>query len=315
MTRGYLLIDGSNIGYAAAAKTELKVGEQHTGAIYGMLRTIRPMIATFSMLAPIVLWDGASWRKKFFAEYKSNRDTDAPRNKSQEAQQQLRAIYRTQVPLIRRGLELLAVPQMVSLNLEADDLAGILVRRYAPQGKKIMLISADKDWVQLVQPGVGWRDPFAGHNSGRIPKITNDTMKDILGVKSGKEWLQVKALMGDSSDEIPGVGGIGDKGAIELVNTYGSVGDFLNRTIDSTMPKLPKKFADFANSAEKQDIYKRNLRLMDLNSPEIPAPIQLKINKGAYNEEAFSEFCNELAFRSIASDLVNWCEPFRMRLQ
>lgn len=311
-TRGFLLIDGSNIGYKEAAGTELKVGEQHTTAIYGMLRTLRPMIATFSMLKPIVLWDGASWRKKHFAEYKATRDTEAPKNKSQELQQELRKQFKTQIPFIKRALTHLAVPQMWALNLEADDLAAMLVRRYARDGKKIMLISADKDWVQLVQPGVGWHDPIGTH---KVRKITHETIESQLGVKSARAWLELKALVGDTSDEIPGVGGIGDKGAAELLNTYGSVADFLNRTIDSSMPKLPKKFEDFAKSDEKQDIFKRNLRLMDLNSSAVPAPIDLKVNQGKYDEEAFAKFCNALAFRSITKDLSEWCEPFRMRVQ
>lgn len=303
MKNGFIVIDGNNIAYAANATRKLHAGALETQGIYGFLRAVRAAIAAYPMLKPIVLWDGRSWRYEAFPGYKAKREKP-PETKSKQLMADNRQSMKEQKPYIRRGLLSLGVTQMVALNLEADDLAGILVRRFQPQGKKILLLSGDKDWIQLVGPGVGWMDPI------NDIRITTSSIEEKLGVKTARQWLDVKALMGDSSDEIPGVGGIGDKGAKELVTSFGSVASFLNQAMDGSLPELPKKFRDFAESPEKQEIFYRNLKLMDLSSPEIPAPLGLKVEKGELALDDFAGLCEELIFHSIVSNLNNWCEPF-----
>ena len=130
-----------------------------------------------------------------------------------------------------------------------------------------------------------------------------------------RQWLEVKAIKGDISDEIGGVGGIGDKGAIELINTYGSVNTFNNSALEGTLKDAPKKFRDFAEQTEKQDIFARNMNLMDLNSPNIPKPENLTITKGELNLAQFEKFCRALCFQSMLTDLKGWCEPFETPLE
>ncbi len=324
MSQGYLLIDGSNIAHAANSSKPLMVGDQATHAIFGVLRSLRPTIAMFPQLTPLVLWDGLSWRKQVFKAYKAGRE-DAPKNKREEEVLANRAALKTQMPHIKRGLSLLGVKQISALNLEADDLAGILVKRYAPQGKKIMMLSGDKDWIQLISPGVGWFDPIRNvrlthgtlskrlgwcPNKKTISCFPKDQADGFMGVPSPRAWLEMKALMGDSSDEIPGVGGIGEKGALELVLKHTSVGGFLSACLDGSIQDLPKKLADFVDSDEKQEIYRRNLLLMDLNHPSIPAPINLTVTRDAMNTDAFYEFCAEFMFNSILTSAEDWHEPF-----
>jgi 5'-3' exonuclease len=305
MKHGYLLIDGNNIAFAANATRKLHAGDMETQGVYGFLRAIRAAVAAYPMLIPVVLWDGRSWRYDAFSGYKAKREKE-PENKSEQAMADNRASMREQKPFIRRALLNLGVAQMVALNLEADDLAGILVRRYQLKGKKILLLSGDKDWIQLIGPGVGWMDPI------NDVRITAASLKDKLGVETPRQWLEVKALMGDSSDEIPGVGGIGEKGAKELITTYGSVTSFINQINEGSIKPadLHKKFRELAEDFEKQQIFHRNLKLMDLASPEIPAPLGLKVEKGGLSLDDFAALCEELLFNSIISDLQNWCEPF-----
>ena len=77
MSRGYLLIDGRNIAHASNNGGPLSIGEQPTQAIYHFLRTMRPMMSVYSMLTPVVLWDGVSWRYMAFDEYKKSRNKPA----------------------------------------------------------------------------------------------------------------------------------------------------------------------------------------------------------------------------------------------
>jgi len=303
MAQGFILIDALNIVHAANSNKSLNVGGVPTQATYGFLRSLRLAAAAYPQLKPLVLHDGRSWRYKAFEGYKASRSkpaTTAAEIKTAAARDEAKM----QVPYIRRALKLLGVTQINTLNLEADDLAAMMVRRLKP-GTKALLLSGDKDWVQLVGPNVTWFDPI------RDLRISPATIEKELEVKTPRAFLEVKALMGDPSDDIPGVGGIGVKGAKELVNTYGSVTEFLNRAALEPGLKLQKKFEDLALSTEKQEIFSRNMRLMDLNHGSVPAPLDLKVDHGEYDEEGFADFCAELMFKSILSDLSGWAEPFR----
>lgn len=319
---GYLLIDGMNLAHASNAGQILTAGEQETQGIYGALRMIRKSIATFPQLSPVCLWDGPrSWRKDVFTDYKANRDKE-PTTKHEVESARRRASLKTQLPLLKKGLGHLGVAQVVATNLEADDLAGILTRRYASAGKKIMLISGDKDWLQLVRPGVGWFDTIhdlrvteskltekLGYERVRKDRKTGEETREWRGVPNARAFLECKALMGDTSDNIPGVGGIGEKGAIELVIRFGSVRDFFE-AVEIHKVDVPKKLADFCASPEKRDLFYRNLRLMDLAHPDVPAPQNLVVNKGAHDPDAFAGWCGELVFSSITKDLAGWLSPF-----
>lgn len=331
MSRGYLLIDGSHITHAANAATALSVGGQPTQAIYGFLRTLRSMVSVYSMLTPLVLWDGASWRKLHFPEYKAQRVKEAV-SKSDEAQQKAREEAKQQIPFIRRAVGHLGVRQMLAINYEADDLAGMLVARYAKTDKKIVMISGDKDWIQLLRPNCVWVDPVRDHrltsknlsenlgynpNKGRFDVCKGVDVEGFIGVPTPQAWLEIKAMMGDVSDNIPGVGGIGPRGAIDLVTAYGSVGSFFNQIADKSLdPKsLPKKLRDFAEMDEKHDIFRRNMQLMDLMTHERPEMINPKITSQPINFTGFEQLCRELAFNRIVNDMDTWLEPFTTKME
>jgi 5'-3' exonuclease len=193
--------------------------------------------------------------------------------------------------------------------------------------KKLVMISGDKDWVQLLRPNVVWIDPMRDARltsknistrlgyvpeKGRFSVCKSEDVTDFIGVPSPRAWLEIKALMGDISDNIPGVGGIGPRGAIDLITTYGSVGSFFNQVADKTINvgALTKKLRDFATSEEKHDIFRRNMQLMDLSSPERPEWINPKIVHGAIDPDKFSDFCKRMLFNSIVKDLDGWLEPF-----
>jgi 5'-3' exonuclease len=303
----YLLIDGSNITHAANGAKPLKVGDTQVQAIFGFLRTMRKICATYPNVTPVVLWDGASWRNIEYPDYKANREKKD--TKSDQVQQEARKQARKQMPAIKKGLSLLGVAQVRAANMEADDLAAILGDRYLGKGGKVILVSGDKDWVQLVKPNMMWFDPIVDR------KIrTAEDVKEALGYKVAdfKQFLELKAIMGDMGDNISGVGGIGEKGAQEFLETYGSVSNFSNMILDKSLdPKtLPKKIRDFAESEDKQIIFQRNLKLMDLRTTARPAPLNLTVDKGEPDTDRFETFCNRLMFRSITKDLRTWLSVF-----
>lgn len=302
----HLLIDGNSIAHAANAGTTLTVGQTQVQAVYGVMRTLRRLMAVYGNLyKPTVLWDGASWRKMMFPEYKANRDKDdTPAAAALKAQKEQ---LKKQARLIEIGIELLGINQVRAANMEADDLAGIMVERFEPRGDKIVLVSADRDWIQLISPNVSWFDPINDR------KVTPAMLPEKYGVKDVAQFIELKALMGDMGDNIPGVGGIGEKGAKEFLQTYGSVANFTNscildKTID--LAKLPKKYRALVEDENKAITFAANIKLMDLKTRHRPAPINLRVTKGDPDINKLRAFCDRLLFRSITQDLNNWSSVF-----
>lgn len=307
--RRYLLIDGLSLTHAAQGAAPLKVGSTEVQAIYGFLRTMRALVSTYVTATPIVLWDGASWRNMTYPDYKADRERDhtPAYKKAQEEKKKAKAC----LPAIQKMMTALGISQVKAANMEADDLAAILGDRYAARGDKVLLISGDKDWVQLVGPGIGWFDPI------RERKIYKpEDVETVLGfkVETMRQFVEMKCLVGDAGDSVPGVGGIGPAGAQELLSRWGSFKAFLNDAV-VTMTKeefnrLPKKFRALVEDEEKALRFEQNLELMDLRTPKRPAPVNLTVTKGEPDLERFRKLCQTLAFQSILKDLDNWTSVF-----
>lgn len=303
----HLLIDGNAIGFAAAGSERLSVGDQDTHAIFGMLRTMRVLLERFPTAQPLVLWDGRGWRKSIYPEYKANRDKTEPATATERKAKAMRDSYKSQRPHIKRALGMLGLPQLVADNMEADDLAAMMGDKLTGRGDRVIFVTGDKDWLQLIGSQSVWFDPI--HDR----RCVLSEFEQFTGYKSPRQFLEGKALQGDVSDNIGGVGGIGDKGAKALIDTYGSVAGFLNACMDGSVDvqKLPKKFRDFADETQPgRSIFARNMRLMDLRSVERPKPQQLVMDRAAPDIRAFRGLCEEFLFRSILDDFDRWIMPF-----
>jgi 5'-3' exonuclease len=306
----YLLVDGPNITHAANNTKPLKVGNTQVQAVYGFLRILRSIVSTYGNVTPIVLWDGASWRKMEYPDYKANRNKPVEElTKAEIEQAEARKQATAQMPAIKKALELMGVAQVRAMNMEADDLAAILADRYVARGDKIVLVSGDRDWVQLVGDGIIWFDPIADR---KIRKA--EDVEKALGYTVGdfQQFLELKCLMGDAGDNISGVGGIGGKGAQDFLALYGTVANFSNMVLDKSIDvsKLHKKIRTFAESEEKQMIFQRNMRLMDLRTSARPAPINMQIDKGTPDIDRFRTFCDRFLFKSLTKDLSTWLSVF-----
>lgn len=301
-----MFIDGNSIAHAANAGTVLTVGQTQVQAVYGMVRSLRRLCAVYGeRYHPVCLWDGASWRKLMYPEYKANRDKDD--TAAALALKEQKEKLKSQTRMIEMAINLLGIDQVRAANMEADDLAGILVDRHVARGDKIVLVTADRDWIQLIGPTVTWFDPINDR------KMMPSDLEEKYGVKTTKQFVELKALMGDMGDNISGVGGIGEKGAKEFLQTYESFINFSNKVLlEKTIdPKtLPKKYRDLIEDENKAIKFNLNIDLMDLRTKKRPAPINLTLTKGAASEDAFRAFCDKLMFRSITQDLDNWLSVF-----
>lgn len=297
------LVDGNSLGRAAHAATVLKAGGMQTQAIFNVLKATREMKFFRPDYEPIFLWDGrAQFRYDLHPDYKSNRASDPKKVADKEA-------YEKQVPFIRKALSYLGVRQMLAKTHEADDLAGYLVTSI--QGRhpetKIILTTGDMDWAQLVRDGVTWED-----HRDKDKIITLPTLMDKTGFRTPYGFLEGKCLKGDSSDCIPGVGGIGEKGAPEFIAEFGSVREFWRR-VDSGEFKPKKKAHQGLASPEGRAAFARNLRIMQLLRPATPKKDDIVPLPTQYDEEAFMELCSQFSFLSILRNEENFLAPFRSK--
>src|SRR5436305_13577742 len=161
---------------------------------------------------------GRSFRNEIYGEYKANRrempDDLAP-----------------QLKHVRRAADAFGVCQIEMENFEADDLIATYARHAVEAGAKVTILSSDKDMMQLVADGrVMMRDPMTDRPIGEAE------VREKFGVGPDKV-IEVQALCGDSTDNVPGVPGIGVKTAAELINTYGDLETLLARTDEIKQPK------------------------------------------------------------------------------
>lgn len=312
----YSLIDANAIGHANHNTSKLTIGEREVQAIYGTLRQLQTIIREYSNFRPLVLWDQrAQWRFDLYPHYKGKRDDDEKKRAKKKA-------YKEQVPTLRRAMHLLGLDQMAVQGYEADDIAGYYSEALSAKGNNVLLVTGDQDWLQLVNEYVFWYDPI------RKQLVNHKTFAEFTGYPDAESFVQAKALTGDTSDNIQGVGGIGDKGAMDFLMQYGSADVFFQLADEGKLPaKLPKAFSRFANNeyppssrakdapepSPMRDAYRRNLQLMDLRGIKPFQPDQVRLIRGGFDEDKFRELCEELMFASILRQFDTWIKPFKSR--
>jgi 5'-3' exonuclease len=293
------IIDGNSLGYASHYATKLHSGEQETQAVFGVFNTLLTRRVKYPDSQPLVVWDGrATWRFEKCPTYKSNRHSDDPKKEA------IREAYKTQVPYIQELLKSLGVRQILCSTHEADDLAGLIVSKKKPQDR-ITLVTGDHDWLQLIRNNVLFYDI----RSEQIVDANN--FFSVTKYRTPEAFLDGKCLRGDSSDAISGVGGIGEKGAVSFLSTYGNVQNFFN-AVDSGVVKPRTKALIHLASDEGREIYHRNYEVMQLLKV---APIDKKnliLANGheTKNYDNFIRICQELAFTSILNNAENIFKRF-----
>lgn len=304
-----LLIDAHSQGYyhqQSAAK--LLVGEREVQSIFNTLRNIR-RYASILKAHPVMLWDGKPLKRAALYPGYKQREPRADMEAMKEK-------FKDQRPDIQLMCSQLGVTQQIAEDGEADDLAGLMVAKMKGKVDHIYLLSGDGDWMQLVGDNVtciSQRDEL---------KITPENFQEVTGYATPRAFVEGKALVGDTSDKISGVGGIGDGGAKELLAEYGSVLELV-RSINAgeelrcSHGRYRTPFLALANNdfnakggAGALTLFMRNLRLMNIIAPQLGPDIITPIPT-AINVEAFRQKCLELNFQTFLDDLDVFLIPFR----
>ena len=253
----------------------------HTGAVFGFLNILFKILDEEKADYLTVAFDvhAPTFRHEIYKEYKGTRKP-------------MPAELREQVPLIKKVLRSMGVQIREQAGLEADDILGTLARRGEEEGMEVTLVSGDRDLLQIA----------TDHICIRIPKTKqgqtlteNYYAKDVLEVYkvTPKAFIDVKALMGDSSDNIPGVPKVGEKTATQLIVDYGSVDGVYAHLDEIKKPALKK------NLAENEDLARLSLFLVTIKTDcEIPTDWEDARLGNLYTPEAFKLY-TELNFRAL----------------
>ncbi|TRW46182.1 DNA polymerase I [Georgenia yuyongxinii] len=205
-----LLVDGHSMAFRAfyalpAENFSTKTG-QVTNAVYGFLSMLIKLLAEEQPTHLAVAFDvsGGTFRTEEYAEYKGTREA-AP------------APFQGQVPLIQEVLHAMHVPVLEKANYEADDILATLTTRAAAAGQEVLICSGDRDTFQLVSDQVTVLYPIRGVTN--LSRMTPGAVEEKYGVGPAR-YSDLAALVGETSDNLPGVPGVGPKTAAKWVNQY-----------------------------------------------------------------------------------------------
>jgi DNA polymerase-1 len=203
-----VLVDGTALifrAYFAIPASFATTSGLHTNAIFGFATMFRKLFAGKKPDFGVVVFDSAAktFREEKYAEYKAQR-------------QEMAGDLKEQLPWIDKVVEANRFPRLRMDGYEADDVIGTLARRGAEQGMDVVIVSGDKDFAQLVSDRIRMFDPM------RDVTYDAELVRKKWGVRPD-QIVDLFALMGDAIDNIPGVSGIGQKGAATLLEKYGTV--------------------------------------------------------------------------------------------
>jgi len=282
------LVDGTALAYrshfAFIRNPLLDSKGRETSATFGFVRAILDVLGKERPDAMIVAFDVSreTFRSEMYAEYKATR-AKAPREMSH------------QLPWIREITVALGIPVLELEGYEADDLIGTAAKRAVEAGYDVRILTGDKDMMQLVSPRVTIYDPFKA--SGPVT-IDAKGVEEKFGVGPDRV-TDVLALMGDSSDNVPGVDLVGPKKATALIEKYGSLDEVLARAPTEEKPSKTR-----TNLVEQADRARLSKELVTIRTDvDVEIPLE-PLDERKRDHETLQRLFEELEFNQLLKEIV-----------
>lgn len=278
-----VLIDGNSIiNRAFYGIHDLTNSEgKHTNAVYGFLKILFKILDEEKPQYLLVAFDvkHPTFRHEMFQEYKGKRKP-------------MPEELREQIPLLKQVLDAMGIIRLELPGYEADDILGTVAKQSEQKGIKVSLISGDRDMLQLATDMVKIRMPKTKHGTTEIEDYYEKDVIEKYQV-TPVQIIDLKGLMGDSSDNIPGVPGIGEKTATKIIVQFGSVENAIAHIEEITPPKAKKALS------EHTDLAKLSKELATIN---VETPIAYHLPEcrlgNIYTKEAYV-FIKQLEFKSM----------------
>ncbi|MDD2542304.1 MAG: DNA polymerase I, partial [Desulfuromonadaceae bacterium] len=275
------LVDGSSYIYRAyyAIRHLSSPSGFPTNAIFGFIQMLLKLLKDYQPEHVAVVFDAGriTFRTEMYPEYKANRAA-------------MPDDLRVQMEPIREVVRAFNIPTLELQGFEADDIIGTLAARFSAQGGKVVVVTGDKDLMQIVTAHVTLLDTMKGKESGISDVVERfgvapELVTDILG------------LAGDSSDNIPGVPGIGEKTAAKLILEFGSLDALLARA-DEVKGKNGEKLREFRDQA----LLSRRLATIELN---VPLSVDLEtLTAREPDQKSLNAIFKKFGFTSLIRELT-----------
>src|SRR3954454_22484174 len=282
-----LLLDGNSLTYRAffALPADMATASgQVTNAVFGFTSMLINLLRDHRPDQIAVAWDRPepTFRHEALDTYKANREA-AP------------DILRQQIGLVRQVLEALQIVMLEKAGVEVDDIIATLATEARDRGDDVIIVTGDRDTYQLVE------DPHIKVLYNRRG-VSDYVLYDEAGIKertgvTPTQYPEYAAMRGDTSDNLPGVPGVGEKTAAKLINEYGGL-DGIFANLEKLTPKLK------ANLGEAEPAVRKNLELMRLlRDVELELDLDDLVRR-PFEPEAVRELFNFLEFRTLFDRLV-----------
>lgn len=252
-----------------------------TNAIYGFLNIMFKILEEEKPEYLTVAFDvhAPTFRHKMYAEYKGTRKP-------------MPEELRMQVPRMKEMLQAMGVRIVEQAGYEADDLLGTIAKNAEHQGMEAVIVSGDRDLLQLASKDIKIRIPKTKKTGTEIEDYTEAEVKETYGV-TPTEFIDVKALMGDTSDNVPGVPGIGEKTATAIIASYGSIENAYEH-VDEIKPNRAKE-----NLKEFYEQAKFSKELVTIcTEAEISYDMESAKLSDLYTQQAYV-LCKEYEFKNF----------------
>lgn len=276
-----VLVDGNSLAYRAFFALPLLSNEKgiHTNAVYGFTTILMKMLEEEKPTHMLVAFDAGktTFRHKTFKEYKGGRQKTPP-----ELSEQL--------PFIRELLDAYRISRYELENYEADDIIGTLAKSAEKDGFEVKIFSGDKDLTQLATEGTTVAITKKGITD--VEYYTPEHVREKYGL-TPEQIIDMKGLMGDSSDNIPRVPGVGEKTAIKLLKQFHTVEELLSSIDEVSGKKLKEKLEEFKEQA---------LMSKELATITTEAPLEVSLDSLGYegfDREAVVKIFKDLGFHSL----------------
>lgn len=286
MAGKYIIVDGSSLIHRAfyALPTMTTSNGQFTNAVFGFTNMIVKLIADLKPAGIVVAFDKGkhTFRNEQYAEYKAQRKP-TPSELSE------------QFPAAREVLEALGITVMEIAGFEADDIIGTLASKAVP-GQEILIVTGDRDALQLVSPQV--HVLLTKRGITEFEEVDPTALTFSYGL-TPQQVIEMKGLMGDASDNIPGVPGVGEKTAKKLIDDFGSIDGVYTNIDQIAGVKLKEKLL-----ANKELAYlSKQLATIECNAP-VPTDItQYSVNP---DMDKVRQVAEKYEFRALQGKIANW---------
>ena len=279
--------------YAFIKAPRINSRGENTSAVMGFVNTLEEVLRKENPDYIGVAFDpkGGTFRHEAYPAYKAQRE-ETPEG------------IRFAVPYIKKILEAYRIPVIEVPGFEADDVIGTLAWRFSSDEIGVFMMTPDKDYGQLLRPGVWMYRPHSGEKGFEI--IGEKEICEKYGIERPSQVIDLLGLMGDASDNVPGCPGVGEKTAVKLIGEFGDIDSLLQRK-DELKGALKKKVED----NQEQIAFSKFLVTI---KTDVPVDITLEqLKREPIDADRLRSLFDELEFRNLASRVLGQDTPTSVR--